>query len=63
MCMFLLYKKPHECQVAIAKNLHAQMGNGLGLAIVRRIVELCGGTIRCESKIGVGTTFSVTLPK
>lgn len=42
---------------------HAQMGNGLGLAIARRIVELCGGTIRCESKTGKGTTFTVMLPK
>ncbi len=42
---------------------HTQMGNGLGLAIAKRIVELCGGSIRCESKLGVGTTFTVTLPK
>lgn len=42
---------------------HAQSGNGLGLAIAKRIVELCGGTILCESKIGTGTTFTVTLPK
>lgn len=42
---------------------HTQMGNGLGLAIAKRIVELCGGTIRCESEIGKGTTFTVMLPK
>jgi len=42
---------------------HTQMGNGLGLAIAKRIVELCGGTIRCESKLGAGTTFTVALPK
>lgn len=42
---------------------HAQIGNGLGLSIAKRIVDLCGGMIRCESKIGEGTTFTVTLPK
>lgn len=37
-------------------------GSGLGLAIVRRIVEGSGGTIKCDSKLGTGTTFTVTLP-
>lgn len=38
-------------------------GNGLGLALVRRIVELCGGTVRVSSRLGQGTSFAVTLPK
>lgn len=38
-------------------------GNGLGLSIVKRIVELCEGDISVESRIGIGTTFLVTLPK
>lgn len=38
-------------------------GNGLGLSIVKRIIELCRGDIAVESRIGAGTTFSVTLPK
>lgn len=38
-------------------------GTGLGLAIVKGIVEAHGGQIRCESKIGVGTTFIIDLPK
>ena len=37
-------------------------GTGLGLAIVVECVQALGGTIRCESTVGGGTTFSVTLP-
>ncbi len=37
-------------------------GTGLGLALARRITELCGGSIRAESVPGCGSSFTVTLP-
>jgi signal transduction histidine kinase len=39
-----------------------QGGSGLGLAIVREIVAAHGGTVRCESRVGQETIFSLTLP-
>ncbi len=38
-------------------------GNGLGLMIVKRIVEAHGGTIECASRIGEGTCFTIRLPR
>jgi PAS domain S-box-containing protein len=40
----------------------AAEGCGLGLYIVRRYVELLGGTVACRSAVGAGTTFVVDLP-
>lgn len=37
-------------------------GTGLGLAMVRSIITRMGGTIECQSELGVGTHFIVTLP-
>jgi len=38
-------------------------GSGLGLAITKRIIEAHNGSIKVESSLGVGSTFSVLLPK
>lgn len=40
----------------------SDQGTGLGLALVRRLVESLGGQVSVESKLGSGTTFSFTLP-
>lgn len=41
---------------------HSKEGNGLGLAMVKRVIELVNGKIQVESQEGVGSTFTVFLP-
>ena len=41
---------------------HATEGNGLGLALVKRILDLVSGEIRVESHPGEGSVFTVILP-
>ncbi len=41
---------------------HSKEGNGLGLALVKRVMELMDGDIQVVSKVGEGSTFTVTLP-
>ena len=40
---------------------HRSSGNGLGLALVRRVVDIIGAEISVESKVGVGTSLTVSL--
>lgn len=42
---------------------HSMRGLGLGLSIVKKIVDLADGTIACESELKKGTKITVTLPK
>ena len=37
-------------------------GHGLGLAIVKKLADLMGATIKCDSQLGKGTTFTLTVP-
>ncbi len=43
-------------------NPFSEKGSGLGLALVRRLLESLGGQIAVESRLGHGTTFRFTLP-
>lgn len=53
----LLYQSFHR-----GKNVGDVAGTGLGLAVVKKCVELHGGSIAVESKVGLGTTFTVAIP-
>src|SRR4051812_26085439 len=44
---------------AVAQQIH---GNGLGLSLVRRIVEAHGGKVRATSRPGAGSAFTISLP-
>lgn len=51
------YRVTHE------DGMEEQEGSGLGLALAREIIDQHGGTIKVNSKLGVGSVFSFTLPK
>lgn len=52
-----IFEKFYQCEES-----HKKQGNGLGLSIVKRIVELLGGSIACTSEEGKGTVMEVRIP-
>src|SRR5690606_12139833 len=56
-------EKDHDKLFSMYCRLNADIpGTGVGMAIVKRLVENAGGKIELESKIGEGSTFKVFLP-
>lgn len=57
-----LRKQDQEKVFTMFKRLHSHVeGTGVGLAIVKRIVENCDGKIELESELGAGTEFKIYL--
>jgi signal transduction histidine kinase len=40
-----------------------QSGSGVGLAITKKIIERMNGTLEVKSQVGVGSVFTIQLPK
>jgi two-component sensor histidine kinase len=54
-----LFERFHRMEGARGRSFE---GSGIGLALVQELVKLHGGSIRVESKVGRGSTFTVSIP-
>ena len=73
ICRFLIQDRgigiPSEDQARLfesfyrASNVEHLKGSGLGLAVVKRSLDVQSGTIEVESEVGRGTSFAVTIPR
>ncbi len=54
-----LFERFHRIETARARSTE---GSGIGLALVKELVGIHGGTITADSREGAGTTFTVRLP-
>jgi signal transduction histidine kinase/CheY-like chemotaxis protein len=54
-----LFERFHRIEGQMSRTYE---GSGIGLALVQELVKLHGGTIRADSAVGHGTTFTVTIP-
>lgn len=48
--------------VRVTRATHNQPGTGLGLALCQRMSRLMGGDVTVTSELGVGSTFTLTIP-